>query len=289
MNKPIPEADNSCQTQYPILLLHGLGYRDDMLFLSSWGRIPDTLQAAGAQVFLGGLDAWNSHENNALKLKAKIEQVLAETGAAKVNLIAHSKGGLESRYMISMLDMADKVASLTTVCTPHRGSVVADVLAGAIPDRQGLLRFNLLRYWGQRLGFITFDIIARITGDSSPQAKIALSQLTTGYMAKFNEQVLDAPTVYYQSYGTVMLHRSDDPIFALSFSILKANDQGETDGMVPTPSCHWGNFRGLIRPSTPDRGISHADMVDYRRGLVTHIDIPKIYLEMVADLKQQGF
>lgn len=50
-----------------------------------------------------------------------------------MNIIAHSKGGLDSRYLISGLHMAPYVASLTTICTPHRGSMLADLLM-KLPD-----------------------------------------------------------------------------------------------------------------------------------------------------------
>ena len=43
-----------------------------------------------------------------------------------VHLFAHSMGGLDSRYMISQLDMADRVLTLTTIGTPHRGTSFAD-------------------------------------------------------------------------------------------------------------------------------------------------------------------
>src|SRR5205823_74742 len=43
-----------------------------------------------------------------------------------VHLLAHSMGGLDSRYMISKLGMADHVLTLTTLGTPHRGTAFAD-------------------------------------------------------------------------------------------------------------------------------------------------------------------
>src|SRR5262249_3111449 len=43
-----------------------------------------------------------------------------------VNVIPHSMGGLDARYLITHLDMANRVKSLTTLSTPHRGSVLAD-------------------------------------------------------------------------------------------------------------------------------------------------------------------
>lgn len=282
------QADPVCRTLYPIVLLHGIGYRDDMLMLNSWGRIPKVLEAAGAQVVQGGLDAWNSHENSALALKPNIEQVLSETGSTKVNIIAHSKGGLEARYLISKLDMAEKVASLTTVCTPHHGSAVADLVAGDIPDTQNLLSVNFFKRLAQRLGFGAMDILARITGDKSPQAGMAIKQLTRNYLAEFNQQVLDAPGVYYQSYGTLMRRAIDDPVFAAT-QVLLARIEGENDGMVSTQSCQWGRFRGLIGDANPAKGLSHGDLVDYRGVLLTHFNVPAVYLDIVKDLKQQGF
>lgn len=284
-----PDDANRCNTKYPIVMLHGIGYRDDMFIKASWGRIPDVLRAAGARVFLGGLDAWNSHENNAAMLKPKIEAILAETGAAKVNLIGHSKGGLEGRYLISKLDMGTKVASLTTLCTPHRGTAVADWLGGDLSNRLGMMGFNMLRLMTQKLGFKAFDLVARITGDKRPEAGMALKELTRAYLEEFNKTVPDAPGVYYQSYGAAMKQASDDPVFAASYLLLLLQKAGENDGMVPVDSCRWGNFRGLIASSDPSKGLSHADIVDYRGGLLKHTDITQVYVGIVEELKQQGF
>ena len=85
-----------CRTRYPILLIHGLNCRDDWVF-PYWGRVADILRARGAAVFLSGQDAWGSVPGNARALLRRAEDILAETGAEKLNLIAHSKGGLEAR------------------------------------------------------------------------------------------------------------------------------------------------------------------------------------------------
>src|SRR3954466_12517918 len=58
--------------------------------------------------------------------KAQVTDILKETGAAKGHIIAHSMGGLDARAMIARLGMADKVASLTTIGTPHHGTSFAD-------------------------------------------------------------------------------------------------------------------------------------------------------------------
>lgn len=288
MNSSAPPVEAPCQTQYPIVLLHGVGYRDDMLLFNAWGRIPKILEAAGARVFPGGLDAWNTHENSAIALKPQIEAILTHTDSAKVNIIAHSKGGLEARYLISKLDMADKVASLTTVCTPHHGTAVADLIVGDIPDTRRLLSFTFLKRLARKFGFGAMDMLARITGDKSPQAGAAIKQLTRDYLTEFNRLVTDMPGVYYQSYGTVMHRAIDDPLFAVTHAWLM-EAEGENDGMVSTQSCQWGEFRGLVGGPDSAAGLSHADLVDYRGVLVSHVDIPGIYAEIVGDLKQRGF
>ena len=57
--------------------------------------------------------------------------------AGPVHIIAHSMGGLDSRTLIARnhhgLSQPGRIASLTTLSTPHRGSPVADLLAGPRP------------------------------------------------------------------------------------------------------------------------------------------------------------
>ena len=122
--------DACCKTRYPILLLHGAGFRD-LKRPFYWGRIPDALEAHGAALYYGRQDCWASVGDNAQFLKDRLLKILEETGAEKVNIIAHSKGGLEARVLASSLGMGDKIASITTVGTPHRGSRVIDRLLEA--------------------------------------------------------------------------------------------------------------------------------------------------------------
>ena len=60
-------------------------------------------------------------------LRAAVERILAARGPdAKVHIIGHSMGGLDARHMIALLGMGDRVASLTTIGTPHLGTSVAE-------------------------------------------------------------------------------------------------------------------------------------------------------------------
>lgn len=113
--------------KYPILLVHGMGFRDDNI-INYWGRIPKVFENDGNKVFYGNQDSNGTIEDNAFVLKNRIETIINETGAERLNVIAHSKGGLDIRYAISSLGMGKYIASLTTVSTPHNGSKTIDKL-----------------------------------------------------------------------------------------------------------------------------------------------------------------
>ena len=110
--------------KYPIILVHGLMVRHFKRF-RAFGRIERVLADEGHDVHVATHDGFGSIETNAEQLRDYILKLLETTGAEKVNLIAHSKGGLDLKYMIKHFDMADKVASFTTLSTPHKGSAVA--------------------------------------------------------------------------------------------------------------------------------------------------------------------
>lgn len=264
-----------CSTNYPVLLLHGLAYRDDMCCAESWGRIPDRLEAAGCTLYLDNLEAWSPIEENAAKLSEVVAAILAETGAEKVNIIGHSKGGLEARYALSRLGLSERVASLTTINTPHHGTYMADVACAARPSQD-------------MLQGVALDIFARLMGDDSPQNFSNLWELTLASMERFNLMVPDSPAVYYQSFGTAMKRVEDEPMFTLSYGILKLHD-GENDGMVATHSCRWTNFRGIFPTVVAGEGISHLEITDFRKTDVAGVDIPSIYTGIVRGLKERGF
>lgn len=268
--------DRICATKYPIMLVHGVGFRDARFF-NYWGRIPKQLRQRGAQVFYGNQEAWATIERNAGALREKVNEILSITGAEKINIIAHSKGGLDCRYMIYRYNMGGVVASLTTMCTPHLGVRFADVLLRILPD-----------------SFVNFaaDKVNRIFtsfGDTSPNFKSAVYSLTEEYMTAFNKTVKDDERVYVQSYSSAMKCALSDTLLTLPYILSRLVGSGRNDGLVPEPSAHWGCFRGEIKSTRGIHGISHGDIIDLKREDFRGFDIITKYTQIVSELKEKGY
>ena len=106
------------KSKYPFILVHGVALKDFLSF-KSFGRIEKILNENGYFTITAKHDAFGTIENNAYQLKEEIEKILQKYNVEKVNIIAHSKGGLDSKYLIDHLGGDQYVASLTTICTPH--------------------------------------------------------------------------------------------------------------------------------------------------------------------------
>ncbi|MEI6602603.1 MAG: alpha/beta fold hydrolase [Clostridia bacterium] len=263
--------NDSCKTKYPIVMVHGTGFRHRKIF-NYWGRIPKALEAHGATVYYAESDAFGSIENNAELIRASIFKMCGDF--EKVNLIAHSKGGLDCRYMISKLGMADRVASLTTIATPHLGS---KTLAFFWRFPKFLLRF---------VGFF-INAYFHMLGDKKADFYTFVKEISSDGCAAFNKEVLDQPDIYYQSYATKMKNSSSDMILFIPYLVLK-KFEGDNDGIVGVESAAWGEFQGIVT-GKKNRGVSHADSVDLRRMDTPGFDIRQIYIEMVERLVLKGF
>jgi len=256
--------------KYPIILVHGIIAHDRTKYFSFWGRIPDMFREKGILVYFGNTDSWGSCETNAELLKENIEKVLLETKAEKVNIISHSKGALDSRYMIWKYNFGDKVASLTSISTPHHGSELADL-------------FYNNKVFHTKIVNKALDVFGKLYGDINPDMYKVIYQLTTKNMKEFNENIIMDERVYCQSFFTTMRSSFDDLMFYHSHRYLKKT-AGENDGMVCEYSADWsGNVKKI------GDGISHAEILDYKKKDISGIDIKAIYLKIAEDLNKRGF
>lgn len=264
--------------KYPILLVHGMGFRDNGI-INYWGRIPKIFTDDGNEVFYGGQDSNGTIEDNAQTLGQRIRSLIRETGSEKLNVIAHSKGGMDMRYAICQLGMDRYVASLTTINTPHNGS-------GSI-DKVLMLPSPLIRFAGG-----CSDLWLRLQGDKNPNAYKVFQSFSTEYAKKFNEENPDFPDIYYQSYACVMKNSLSDIVMMIPHAIVNAFE-GENDGLLTPEAVKHGDFKGVVR-SNSVRGISHCDEVDMRRRRFTKrqgdgvSDILDMYREILQTLKEKN-
>ena len=262
-----------CATRYPLLLVHGIGFRD-LRYFNYWGRIPRELKRNGAVIYYGNQEALGTIAYNAEDIRKRILQIREETGAEKVNIIAHSKGGLDARCAITTLGMSPYVASLTTMNTPHRGCRFVNY-ACRLPE--GFYRFVAG----------CFDRTFARFGDKAPDFYTATHQFATEASVRFNENTPDMPGVYYQSYTSKMRNPFSHLLLSIPYCLIRPLE-GENDGLVSVESAKWGEFRGVFSNQRL-RGISHGDIIDLTRQDYRSFDVLETYVRIVAELKERGF
>ena len=263
-----------CATKYPLVLIHGVFFRDSKKF-NYWGRIPETLERNGATVFYGNHQSAASIADSAAELTRRIQEIVRETGCEKVNIIAHSKGGLDCRCALHELDMAPYVASLTTVNTPHRGCVFADELLDHISDN---IQFTVAT---------AYNIALKKLGDPNPDFLAAVNDLTASFCEEADKRWTTPEGIYCQSIGSV-LPKGSNSFFPLNLSYhIVDHFDGPNDGLVRETAFAWGEKYTLLTPSGSE-GISHADVIDLARQDIEGFDVREFYVDLVHDLKLRG-
>lgn len=279
------------QTRYPIVLVHGLFGYDTALGADYFYRIPQALQKDGAKVYLVQVSAANSTEVRGEQLLSQIRQILAISGAQKVNLIGHSHGGPTARYAASI--RPDLVASVTSVGGVNKGSRVADIVRGIAPA--GSISEALAKSIADALA----KLISLASGGSSlPQNSVAaLDSLTTAGSARFNARFPEGvPTTacgegaysvkgvrYYSWSGgstyTNVLDPVDIPLATLGLAFGEKND-----GLVSSCSSRLGQ---VIRD---DYGMNHLDEINGTLGLVNLFETNPVtlYRQHANRLKNAG-
>ena len=264
-----------CKTKYPLLMVHGIFFRDWKNF-NYWGRIPKELTDNGAVIYYGSHQSTASVEQCAAELKECILGIIRDTGCEKVNIIAHSKGGLDSRYAISCLDMGKYAASLTTISTPHLGCNYVGRLLELIPKKTILAI-------GKK-----YESVYTKLGDDNPDFFSGLKDLTDKECERLNDIMKDVPGVLYQSVGSRMRSFSS-AMFPLNvgYGIIKLFGGGENDGLVSTKSMARGDFLGVLNPKGK-QGISHGDVIDLTQKNIESFDVCEFYVDLVNKLRLKG-
>lgn len=279
------------QTRYPIVLVHGFLGWGSIGPYDYWFGISDALRRDGAQVYVAQVSAANSTEVRGEQLLTYVRQVLAATGASKVNLVGHSHGGPTVRYVASVAP--NLVASVTSVGGVNKGAPAADILRGAVAP--GSLSEAVLGAIVNGVG----GTIAFLSGDKNAQVSpAALDSMTTAGAAKFNaahpegvptsacgEGAYQARGVYYFSWsGAQPFTNVLDPLDASLGLLSLAFNGAKNDGLVGSCSSHLGR---VIRD---DYAMNHLDEVNQVAGLVNLFETNPVtlYRQHANRLREMG-
>ncbi|KAL2432600.1 Triacylglycerol lipase 2 [Exophiala dermatitidis] len=235
--------ENYSTPKHPIVLAHGLMGFDEWRLAGKylpgihyWRGITEAFARNGIECITTAVPRTGSIEERAAVLCAEITK---KARGRHVNIVAHSMGGLDARYLISRICPPESdfvVRSLTTVATPHRGSSTADMVLRDIgPDLLPRI------YW-------TLERLKINAG--------AFSQLTTEYVTKkFNPVTPNDPSVRYFSYGASATPHLFS-VFRLSHELMMVLE-GPNDGLVSVYSSKWGQYMGTLM------GVTHLDLINW--------------------------
>jgi len=294
---------------YPIVLVHGFTGFHDLGPVDYFFGVQDLYESLGTPTFAPAQPPYNSSEERSRVLAEHVDQIRDEMWAQKVHLVCHSQGGLDCRRLVSQLGFEDKVATLTTIATPHRGTPLADI-ALAAPD-------GVLNPAGQLLGWLlggleggppsdaAWNNDSETTADAwDPHLSAAVHTLSTAGAEEFNNAHPDVEGFPYFSIGAVSnLHSAGDvcnggtffdkpnrvdaqDVFLVASGALISGSlfsPRRNDGLVPTDSMKWGEFLGCIPADHLDEIGQLADLVP---GTISGFDHLDFYRDLHDFLRQ---
>jgi triacylglycerol lipase len=187
--------------QNEFVLVHGvLGFREKF-GVEYFNGIKERLSKFTANVLVPQLDAAGTIRSCGEQLREAILAAFA-SGAlepgAKTHIIGHSQGGLNARSMLSpknpnSKDLSGKIASLTTISSPHQGTPIADLLSLKPVDHE-LKTLELLIHHPALGQEVVREMLARLGISFS-----ALTDVGPAAMRKFNQDYPDDPNIRYFS------------------------------------------------------------------------------------------
>lgn len=290
---------------YPIVLAHGFfGFEEfaGLDFATYFYGVKDHLAAHGEPlVFTPAVDPFNDSTDRGAQLAAKIQEILEQTGHAKVNIIGHSQGGLDARVVAH--EHPELVASVVTLQTPHQGSRIADIALLLVSDP---FWQDVLDALVQLVGMAVYDEIGKETSLAD-----ALYSFSEPGIEAFNAEYTDQPGIYYASvagrsdkhaggddcwspkpapFVTAFDNQLDpiDPLLSITEMLLDCDfwDPCPNDGMVRAQDARWGEFLGCVP-------ADHLDMVGHlfgdSPGGNNGWDYLQFYVDLVQMLRDQGF
>lgn len=294
---PVDTPTGYTETRHPIMLVQGILAFDSIAGVEYWYRIPEKLESEGATVFSAHINAFNNSVDRGEQLIAQMEEIRAiNPDIEKFNLVAHSQGGLTSRYVMAV--RPDLVASVTTMGSPHQGAPIADVLNHLFPEDS--ITGRLYETFSDAAG----NLIDLLSGDDVPgnDTRSLTSEFTTQGAAEFNRHYptglpeaacgegpasvsLQGHNIRLYSWaGTQSFTNALDPLdYLFGTTGLIFGGEGN-DGITGRCSSHFGE---VIRD---DYRMNHGDLINQVLGLsrLTGTDPLSLYRIHANRLKNAG-
>jgi len=299
-DRPAPEASPGSGPPYPIVLAHGFFGFKEIGPLEYFHKVREALEADGHVVIVTAVDPFNSTYVRGNQLLQQINIALVQTGAAKVNIIGHSQGGFEARYVAGIIP--ERVGAVVTIGTPHVGAHIADVLLEKAPG------------FSVDLAKAFFAAVSRpFYGDVSKDSdlKACLEFLATDSVTQFNASYPDQPGVAYYSIAGrssselaanecfapkappfITKYDADkDPIDPLLYLVSKVVggsllDPVPNDGIVQVQSTRWGTWLGCV---PADHWDEVGQLLGDSPGSGNPFDHLTFYRDLAKFLVDQGF
>jgi triacylglycerol lipase len=296
-----PDAGPPKGPPYPIVLLHGMAGFDELQNLPLGIGYFNLALHGEPETFATLAPPYDSSEVRARAIATQLDAILARTHAAKVNLIGHSQGGLDARILASVhgLGYGDRIASITTIATPHRGTKLTDATLGlleALPKNEvDALTDALLKLLQKSVYEVQTD----------PSLRAQLVGLSEDHMRKvFNPKYLDDPRVKYSSYaGRTNLQSGvfdcdgkypndpthvdvANPLFLPIAPLLAGPLNHSNDGLVTVDSAKWGTFLQCV----PADHLKEVGVLSVsQKQLVSRFDHLEFFRIVVARIRRDGF
>lgn len=294
---------NYDKTKYPIVMAHGFfGWSRMLGSLDYFNGVPQTLMKNGATVFTTKTSSVNSSEVRGEQLLKQVAVIQAVTGAKKVNLFGHSQGGLDARYVAGVAP--DRVASVTSVSSPHKGSKTTDYLIKVTTDKDGKAKLNrkILAAAVEAVG-VSLDVLSGVPLKKTQaiNAQNVMDTTSSANIQAFNDKYPAAlPSSYcgqpprnnvvngigYFSWtgNTTFTNIFDASDYTLSLTGLTF--EGEpNDGLVGVCSSRMGY---VIRDNYR---MNHLDTINQLFGITSWREVNplSVYRTQVNRLKKQGY
>jgi triacylglycerol lipase len=266
---PQPEI---IQLKYPIMLCHGYGGFSMLVKPSPIHDSCMRLRSYGIPAFAPNIVPYSTISVRAEQWAERIVQIKQKYGYEKLNVVAHSMGGLDMRAAITHHGMDSSVASLTTIAAPHRGTSLADIVL-TTPD---LLKDKLSEW----MDWLSENIFPT----QKSNAAAAVEQLTTDYVTnEFNPNTPDVEGVHYFSVTAAVGKGTKhplNPIYRLQNQLIYQRE-GMNDSFVTINSALWGEHLGTW-------GISHLEQIDVQVNKERKPLVEGLWKDVAANLQKKG-